>query len=329
MEDHHFVDPVDEFRPEVVLHLSHHRHLDHPIIVARHLLDHLATQVGGHDDHRVLEIHGTALAIGHAAVVQHLQQHVEDIRVRLLDLVEQDHAVRLATHGFGQVAALFVADVARRRADQAGDGMLLHELAHVDADQMVLAVEHELGQRLAQLGLADARRAQEQEGAVRPVRIGQPGTRAADGIADQAHSLVLPDHPLVQLVFHLEQLFALALHHLADRNAGGTADHFGNFLGTHLRTQQPVLFLLAITRLFSSLELGFKLRQLAVLQLRHLAQFAFALQTIDVGFQMIDFFLDLGRTQYSRFLGLPDFFQVGVFLGQLGDLFLDQAKALL
>jgi hypothetical protein len=65
------------------------------------------------------------------------------------------------------------------------------------------------------------------------------------------------------------------------------------------------------------------------LQLRHLAQFAFALQTIDVGFQMIDFFLDLGRTQYSRFLGLPDFFQVGVFLGQLGDLFLDQAKALL
>ena len=54
-----------------------------------------------------------------AAVVEHLQQHVEHVGVRLLDLVEQDHAVGLAAHRLGQVAALLVADVARRRADQA------------------------------------------------------------------------------------------------------------------------------------------------------------------------------------------------------------------
>ena len=30
-------------------------------------------------------------AVGEAAVVEHLQQHVENVRVRLLDLVEQDH----------------------------------------------------------------------------------------------------------------------------------------------------------------------------------------------------------------------------------------------
>ena len=37
--------------------------------------------------------------------------------------------VRPAPHGLGEVAALLVADVARRRADQARDGVLLHELA--------------------------------------------------------------------------------------------------------------------------------------------------------------------------------------------------------
>ena len=35
-----------------------------------------------------------ALAVGEPPVVEHLQQHVEHVRVRLLDLVEQDHASR-------------------------------------------------------------------------------------------------------------------------------------------------------------------------------------------------------------------------------------------
>ena len=50
---------------------------------------------------------------------------------------------------FGQSAAFFVADVARRSADQAGHGVLLHEFAHVDAHHRVFIVEEELGQRLA------------------------------------------------------------------------------------------------------------------------------------------------------------------------------------
>ncbi len=40
------------------------------------------------------KFHRTALSIGQAAIVQDLQQHVEQIRMRLLDLVEQDHLVR-------------------------------------------------------------------------------------------------------------------------------------------------------------------------------------------------------------------------------------------
>ena len=50
-------------------------------------------------------------------------------RVRLLDLVEQHDRVRPAAHGLGELAALLVADVARRRADQPRDGVLLHVLA--------------------------------------------------------------------------------------------------------------------------------------------------------------------------------------------------------
>ena len=45
------------------------------------------------------------VAVGQAAVVQDLQQDVEHVRVRLLDLVEEDDAVRPAAHGLGEAAA--------------------------------------------------------------------------------------------------------------------------------------------------------------------------------------------------------------------------------
>ena len=72
-----------------------------------------AADVAGHDDDRVLEVHGPALAVGQAAVVEDLEEDVEDVRVGLLDLVEQDDLVRPAADRLGQLAALLVADVAR------------------------------------------------------------------------------------------------------------------------------------------------------------------------------------------------------------------------
>ncbi len=56
-------------------------------------LDDVRTQVGRSDDDGVGEIHHPALAVGEATVVEHLQQDVVYVRVCLLDLVEQQHAV--------------------------------------------------------------------------------------------------------------------------------------------------------------------------------------------------------------------------------------------
>ena len=97
------------------------------------------------------------LRVGEPAFLEDLQQRVEDVGVRLLDLVEQHDRERLAAHLLGELAALFVADVARRRAEQPRHRVLLGELAHVELDQRVLVAEQELGQRLGQPGLPDAR----------------------------------------------------------------------------------------------------------------------------------------------------------------------------
>ena len=155
LEDHHLVDAVEELRPEVALHgLHHHLAPGGPVEVGVHQVD--AAEVAGHDDDRVAEVHGAALAIGEAAIVEHLQEHVEDVGVGLLDLVEEHDGVRPPADRLGELAALVVADVARRRADQPRDRVLLHVLAHVDADHRPLVVEQELGERARQLRLPDA-----------------------------------------------------------------------------------------------------------------------------------------------------------------------------
>ncbi|MDT4871545.1 hypothetical protein FQZ97_1066780 [compost metagenome] len=100
-------------------------------------------------------------------MVHDLQQQVEDFRMGLLDLVQEQHAVRHLGDGLGQQATLIEPDIARRRTDQTRDGMPLHVLGHVEANQFDT---QGLRQLTRHLGLADARGPGEEERTHRLVR---------------------------------------------------------------------------------------------------------------------------------------------------------------
>ena len=127
--------------------------------------------------------------------------------------------------------------------------MLLHELGHIDADHVVFGIEQEGGERLAQLGLAHTGRPQKEEGSIGTIGVGQPCARTANRIRDKPHGFVLAHDTIVQLVFHVQQFFALALHHLRDRDAGSPGHHLGDLFGTDLRAQKPRARRLAATAL--------------------------------------------------------------------------------
>ena len=160
MEQDDLVDPVEELGPERGPHHVHHLRTDGvDVLVLAETGQIFGAEVRRHDDHRVAEVHRAALAVRQPAVVEHLQEHVEDIRMRLLDLVEEHDLVGPAPDRLGQRAAFLVADIAGRRADQPGDGVLLHVFRHVEPHHRALVVEEEAGERLGELRLADARRA--------------------------------------------------------------------------------------------------------------------------------------------------------------------------
>ena len=198
--DDDLVDPVHELGPEVLEQLS------------------LRADVRGHDHDGVAEVDRAALTVGQAAVVEQLQQHVEHVAVRLLDLVEQDDAVGAAPDGFGELPALVVADVPGRRAHEARDRVLLHVLGHVESDDRALVVEHELGERFRELGLPDARRAEEDERADRAVRILQARAGTAERVGDGVDRRLLADDALVQPLLHVDELLDLALEQPVDRD---------------------------------------------------------------------------------------------------------------
>ena len=215
VEDDYLVDAVQKLRPETALQGFEHLGLVLGGFTAAFFVSHaeperfggcfdvLTADVRGHDDDGVLEIHHLPLPVGEAPVVQYLEKQVEDLGVGFFDLVEKNDAVGPVADGLGDLAALFVAHISRRRTDKARGGVPLHVLGHVDSHQGLLVVEHELGQRPGELRLPDARRPEKHEGAQGAMRIGKSGPSAPERGGDGLHGFVLADHALVKCFFYL------------------------------------------------------------------------------------------------------------------------------
>src|ERR1035437_2609755 len=102
--------------------------------------------------------------------------------------------------------------------------MALHELAHVEADDRVLVVEEERCERTRELGLADARRAEEHERTDRPLGVLETRARAAPPLRVAVAALVRAEEPLGDLPLHAEQTRGLPLPEARDGHAGPRRD---------------------------------------------------------------------------------------------------------
>ena len=81
--------------------------------------------IAGHDDEAVFEVDRPAVTIGQAPVVQKLEQTVEDLGMRLLDLIQEDNPVGSPPDCLSKLAPFLVANVAGRGSNEAGYSMPL------------------------------------------------------------------------------------------------------------------------------------------------------------------------------------------------------------
>mmetsp|Transcript_37009 Transcript_37009/g.119487 ORF Transcript_37009/g.119487 Transcript_37009/m.119487 type:complete len:602 (-) Transcript_37009:725-2530(-) len=238
LEDDHLVQPVEQLRPEAGRHLSPHR-AAHGLVAAtaaaapaapaaRDLEDLLRSHVGCEDKHRVCEVDHSPLVVGEPAVLEHLQQHVVHVRVRLLDLVEEHERVRRAAHCLRQLAARLVPHVPRRRAGEARDGKGLHVLRHVEAHHRLFRAVVRLRHRLCELGLPDAGGPRKDERGDGAARVAEPDARAAQRPRYGGDGTVLPDDAPVQRLLEVGHLLALVGCQLGDRDPRPVGDDLGD-----------------------------------------------------------------------------------------------------
>ena len=161
----------------------------------------------------------------------------------LFDLIQQNHRIGLAPHGFGQHAAFAIADITRRRAFQAADRVGLLVFGHVDGDDVLLTAIKHLGQRQRGFRLTHTRGPGQHEHANRLGGVIQPRPAGLDALGDHLHRMVLTDDALGQMFIQMQHGVDLVLEHPPHRNSRPVAHHGGHGLRIHNRQDQRGLAL--------------------------------------------------------------------------------------
>src|SRR2546429_6709535 len=151
----------------------------------------------------------------------------------LLDFLQQDDGVRRPADALGQLPALFVAHIPRRRADELRHRVFFHELRHIEANQRFLRPKKEFGQAAGDLGLADAGGPEEKEAAHGAHRRLEAGAAAANGARERGNGLVLADDTLVQLRLDAQELLLLVFLDGGNGNAGPAGDNLLDIFAGH------------------------------------------------------------------------------------------------
>ncbi len=148
--------------------------------------------------------------------------------MRLLDLVEQQHRVRVLVDGVGEEPALVEADVARRRADEPRDRVALHILRHVEAGDLDPHGARELAR---DLGLAHTRWPGEEIAADRLLGLAEPRAGELDRGRQRVDRPVLAEHHGLEVALEVLEHFLVVARDALGRDARHGRHHRLDLLG--------------------------------------------------------------------------------------------------
>src|SRR5690606_6590833 len=72
------------------------------------------TDIGSHNHDRIPEINSSSKTVGKLAIIECLQQQVENVRMRFFDFVQQNNRVGVSPDFFCQLTTFFITDVSGR-----------------------------------------------------------------------------------------------------------------------------------------------------------------------------------------------------------------------
>ena len=156
----------------------------------------------------------------------------------------------------------------------------------------------------------------------------QACTRTTYGIRDGCNGLVLTNHALVEFVFQMEQLFALALHHLRNGDARPAGYDFSDVIGSDFLAHERVTILSRSQLLLDGLDVIFESLQFRVANLGHLAVVALTLCSLCLQLQVLHLLLVLLDLVDELTLALPLGAELGFLFLELSDVLIELGNLL-
>ena len=225
------------------------------------------------------------MPISQSALIENLQQQIENFWVGLLHLVEQNDGIGPATDSFRQLTTLLVADIPRRGTNQARYGELLAVFTHIDAHEGLLVIEEVIGKRFRELRLAHTGGAQEKKRPSGTAGVAQPSARSAHRFGDCRHGGFLADQAPCELCFQVQETLCLALGELVHRNTRPRGNNGGNVLIGDLVVDHPIARSLCALRSGDRL---FDPRNYLVIETRRLLVTALAHRAIEFDARIVE-----------------------------------------
>ena len=198
MKEHHLIQTAQKFGAQHPAHFGKHRFLlRFPLPIPAKAGTPptgscIATQIAGENDDTVLKTYPISLPVRQHTVFQNLQQHIQHIGVRFFNFIQQHHRCGVLADAFGKLTTLSIACVSGRRANQAGNGMLLHIFAHIKPQQGLLVAKQGPCQSAGQAGLSHTGRSAKKKAGHRPLSAAKQMI-ASQRVGDGTNGLRLAD----------------------------------------------------------------------------------------------------------------------------------------
>ena len=148
------------------------------------------------DNDAVAEADFAIFFVTEDAFVKNLEEGSEDGGVSFFDFVEKDDGEGLLHNLSGE--AEFVGGAV---FDEAGDVGAGNKFVHIEAEDVIFAVEVDGGEGFGKFGFADTGRAEEEEGTDGTVLIFDAGGSATESVGNGGDGFLLVDHALVDEMF--------------------------------------------------------------------------------------------------------------------------------
>src|SRR5262249_32894136 len=224
--------------------------------------------------------------------------------------------------GFGQLPALFVADISRRRAYQSRYSVLLHIFTHIETHHCAFIIEEESGKRPRRFGLSHPGRTQKDERAYRPISILQTRPRTAHRIRHGLESLRLAHHALLQSRLHGNQFLQFAFEHLRYGNAGPFGYDHCDILFIDLFLEHPALTLKLFKSTAIAVDDSLQFDHTPVTYLGYTPVIAHSFELLGLDAQIFELLFILSNMIYQIFFRFPTSFHSRALFAQFRNLLL-------